>query len=619
VSPIGAPSIPDQAEEPLAAAPAVERLVDDVARLARDRGRADLATRLGDARDRVARTEVVVCVVGEFKQGKSALINALLGEPVCPVDDDLATIAVTVVRYGESPSATVRRRGPDGPVTEPIPPAEIADWVTERSNPDNRRNVELVELAIPNPYLREGITLIDTPGVGGLNAAHAAATLAFLPLADALVFVTDASAELSGPELEFLGRAREAGRPIVVGFTKTDMYPAWRQILAINEGRLARFDGLRAYPLSAVLRADAVAHDDSGEDADSGFPAFGRDLLGTVAERARHTAAESALAEVATAAGQLRQPVSTELRATEHPEDAERMALELATTRTRLAALNQASSTWSVRLDDEFGALRSRVEFSFHTRMRRITQETQAEIEGLDPGRSWAELSERAQQRVSASVRDAFLEASTGVAGIREVVIELLADEEAAALASVSVDLDVSALWSDGLSFGGGVRSSVFAGFALVAGATVGVEVLGMLGALLGTALVGPALLGATLFFGGKEVVEERRRRLADRRQEARTFIARFVDDVQFEVDGRLQALLGDLQRQLRARVGARIQELLRTARDSASALESSIASSQVERERRIGELRLALDDLDAIASRASALMATDSAREATR
>jgi ribosome biogenesis GTPase A len=38
--------------------------------------------------ERLARTETVVCVVGEFKKGKSALINALLGSPVCPVDDD---------------------------------------------------------------------------------------------------------------------------------------------------------------------------------------------------------------------------------------------------------------------------------------------------------------------------------------------------------------------------------------------------------------------------------------------------------------------------------------------------------------------------------------------------
>ncbi len=76
-----------------------------------------------------------------------------------------------------------------------------------RSATDRRKVVELVEVGLPNPFLERGITLVDTPGVGGLNAAHAAATLAFLPSADALIFVTDASAELSRPELDFLASA----------------------------------------------------------------------------------------------------------------------------------------------------------------------------------------------------------------------------------------------------------------------------------------------------------------------------------------------------------------------------------------------------------------------------
>ena len=93
-------------------------------------------------------------------------------------------------------------------MAETIAPDELRRWVTERGNPDNRLNVEQVEVRLPHPLLERGIVLIDTPGIGGLNAAHAAATLAFLPVADALVFVTDASAELTAPELEFLASAR---------------------------------------------------------------------------------------------------------------------------------------------------------------------------------------------------------------------------------------------------------------------------------------------------------------------------------------------------------------------------------------------------------------------------
>jgi len=614
VSPVGAPPIRETDHPPpdgatAARAVAVEQLLEDAARAAGGHGRDDLVGRLEEARSRVSRTETVVCVVGEFKQGKSALINGLLGEAVCPVDDDLATVAVTVVRYGEQSAATVRRREGDTLVVEAIPPEELDQWVTERANPANRRNVELVEVSLPNPFLRHGISLIDTPGVGGLNAAHAAATLAFLPLADALVFVTDASAELSGPELEFLETARRVGRPVIVGFTKIDMYPEWRRILDVNADRLGALDGdLHAYPLSAVLRADAETLHDGALDTESGFPRLSSDLRGKVTERARTASADAAMAELRSVTGQLRQPLTTELKALEHPEEAGLLGQRLTAIRERLHALDEASATWSVRLDDEFASLRGRVQFAFHGRMREIGRQASDEIEGLDPGRSWTELSERTQQRVAAAVREAFIEATEGVDRIRRTVAGLLADEQVGELAPGSVELDVADLWRDGQVFGGGVRSGLVAGFALLAGATVGVEVLGMLGALLGTALVGPALLGATLFFGGKEVIEERRRRLADRRQEARSFITKFVDNVQFEVDGRLEGLLAEIQRELRAQFGARIQELLRTTRDAETAINSTIEQGDAERTRRSAELRAAIEQLDGLETRISEL-----------
>ena len=225
--------------------------------------RPDLAGAWLTARRRASRTETVVCVVGEFKNGKSALINALLGWSVCPVDDDLATSAVTVVRYGDPASAEVHRReAGTRVVVESIEPVAIADWAQETSDRGSRRDVDLVDVRVPSPILAKGLTLVDTPGVGGLNAGHAAATLAFLPSADALVFVTDASAELSAAELEFLGSARAAGPPVLVALSKIDMYPEWRRILEIDSGRLADVGLLeRPYPLSAVLRmrSDDVA------------------------------------------------------------------------------------------------------------------------------------------------------------------------------------------------------------------------------------------------------------------------------------------------------------------------------------------------------------------------
>jgi hypothetical protein len=589
---------------------AVAGLVAAVVAVATARGREDLVGRLAAVRLRLERSEIVVCVVGEFKQGKSALINGLLGADVCPVDDDLATMAVTTVRHGDRPTATVHRREAGAAVVETIDPADLASWVTEGGNPDNRRNVDGVEVGLPHPLLEGGLTLVDTPGIGGLNAAHAAATLAFLPVADALIFVTDASAELTRPELEFLASAVDAGPLVLVALTKIDMYPEWRRILDIDERRLRDIElGVRPFAVSATLREDSRAFGDAALERDSGFAALTETILGDVTRRARTAAVEGAFREVRTALDLLREPLVLERQAVERPDAAARLGADLAEVRDRLAALGEAGSHWSVRLDDEFATLRARVEFTFAGRMRQILRDAQDEIEQIDPGRAWNEVSGRVQQQVADAVRAAFLETTEGAGGIQAGISRLLADEESAWTDDGEpISFDATSLWKDGQAFGGTLRSGVVAGFGLLAGATVGVEMLGMLGALLGTALVGPALLGAALFFGGKEVAGERRRQLVDRRQQARTFVGQFAEDVRFEVDGRLATLSGQLQRDMRVRFGERIAELARTYRDTAAAIEHTMARSSSERDERLRELSRQLGPLEELAARADAL-----------
>ena len=73
----------------------------ELVRLLHQLERPDLVGRATAAAARLQRPATIVCVVGEFKQGKSSLVNGLLGQHVCPVDDDLATSAITLVRYGE--------------------------------------------------------------------------------------------------------------------------------------------------------------------------------------------------------------------------------------------------------------------------------------------------------------------------------------------------------------------------------------------------------------------------------------------------------------------------------------------------------------------------------------
>ena len=95
------PAAPSAVER--ATSKALVTIVDNVGRLAASTGRADLARRLDHTHERLQDPNVRVIVVGEFKQGKSKLINALVNAPVCPVDDDVATSVPTSVGYAATP------------------------------------------------------------------------------------------------------------------------------------------------------------------------------------------------------------------------------------------------------------------------------------------------------------------------------------------------------------------------------------------------------------------------------------------------------------------------------------------------------------------------------------
>ena len=142
-----------------------QALLDEVIGVMHARHRLDLAARLVDTKRLLSDPAVRIVIAGEFKMGKSALVNAVLGFDVCPVDDDLATSAITLVRYGDEPSAVVRRKEGDEAVAENVPIADLSQWCSERGNPGNHKGVQRVEIAVPSAMLKQGLMIVDTPGM----------------------------------------------------------------------------------------------------------------------------------------------------------------------------------------------------------------------------------------------------------------------------------------------------------------------------------------------------------------------------------------------------------------------------------------------------------------------
>ena len=236
----------------------VQELANAVHALATEADRAEVASHLEIEAARYRDSRLTVVVVGQAKRGKSALINALLDAPgLLPVDTDVATNVRLAVSSGTS-GATVTRETATGTLeTIEVPLDELHDWATERGNPGNERRVHAVEVRHQHRLLDQGLVLVDTPGVGSVDATHTEVTLASLAVADALLFVVDGGAPLTAAELTFLERATHRIETVLLVLTKIDAFRGWHDLLDDDRALLAthapRFAAAPIVPVSSRL------------------------------------------------------------------------------------------------------------------------------------------------------------------------------------------------------------------------------------------------------------------------------------------------------------------------------------------------------------------------------
>jgi len=167
-----------------------------------------------DARGRVVEHRCNVAVIGEFKRGKSTLVNALLGADVVPTGVPPLASSVTLVRHGGARRLLVRFL--DGREEEHTP-EHLPRYATEAQNPGNQLGVELTVVEMASPLLEGGLQIIDTPGIGSVHEHNTHAARTFFPRIDAAVVVLNADQPLSAAERELLATVDSmAGARIVV-------------------------------------------------------------------------------------------------------------------------------------------------------------------------------------------------------------------------------------------------------------------------------------------------------------------------------------------------------------------------------------------------------------------
>jgi GTP-binding protein EngB required for normal cell division len=210
-------------------------MLESLAQLAEDSAAVEIAGEARALAARAAEGRFYVACVGQFKRGKSTLINALVGSSVLPTGVVPVTAIPTVVRYGD-PAVRVKQAQGDWLTVDA---RELADWVTEAGNPSNRKQVAGVEAFVRAPLLATGMCLVDTPGLGSVFATNTGATRDFIPHIDAALVVLGADPPISADELTLVAEVAEQVDHVLFVLNKADRLPAGeRQEAAVFTTRI---------------------------------------------------------------------------------------------------------------------------------------------------------------------------------------------------------------------------------------------------------------------------------------------------------------------------------------------------------------------------------------------
>jgi small GTP-binding protein len=182
----------------------------------------------------------LIVVAGEFNAGKSALINALLGEKVLTEGSTPTTSRVTLVKWGEQPA---------------------------EQNVDESFAI----YTYPLPLLKE-LNIVDTPGTNAIIRHHEQLTDEFMPRSDLVLFITSADHPLTESERQFLERILTWGKKVVFVLNKVDIFEDELSLQEVRDFILKHAtqilgDQPPLFPVSAKLAQRAASEPDPEERA----------------------------------------------------------------------------------------------------------------------------------------------------------------------------------------------------------------------------------------------------------------------------------------------------------------------------------------------------------------
>jgi dynamin family protein len=231
-------------------------------------------------RQRLLAGGLQIAVLGQFKRGKSTLLNAMLGMPLLPSGVLPVTAVATFLRAG--PGLRVHVTSAGSRHEEAARDAsdvqdKLQKIVTERGNPNNIQAVSRVDVSAPAVFLQSGIVLIDTPGIGSTFQHNTVAAEAILPECDACLFVVSPDPPITEVEIDYLRRIKKHVAKIIVVLNKIDAieeedWPSSIEFLRDVLTEQADLREVQIFTVSARLAVRAGADRDDALLRKSGLP-----------------------------------------------------------------------------------------------------------------------------------------------------------------------------------------------------------------------------------------------------------------------------------------------------------------------------------------------------------
>lgn len=365
--------------------------------------------RLDTLRERLATERFQLAVLGQFKRGKSTVLNALLGQSVLPI----GVVPVTAIATFLEPAATIRIRVTytSGEVEEfdPKSPEALRErltvFVTEEENPRNILNIARVDVFLPAELLERGVVLIDTPGVGSTHRHQTAAADAVLPECDAALLVVSADPPITEIEIEYLARIRQTVARLIVVLNKIDLIEPHEREKAATflRNALADHAGLDPFtPIFSLSARDALRAKTSGDAealAASGFVELEKHLVQFLASEKSETLNTAVARKAAALIAQLELETEIALKSLRLPvEDLEQ----------RMAAFEEAGKRFDVErqnANDFLAGDRLRALHTLDAEAERLRADARAALQReLDQALAAGENSEDARKRLTATV-----------------------------------------------------------------------------------------------------------------------------------------------------------------------------------------------------------------------